>query len=516
MSSDLSKLLKKILPGVLISLVGLTYFYYFPVHYDFDGTVFSQALRYALLKDDLIHTIQPHHLFYFPINFYSYKFLKTATGYNVLEYFHLQLFSLFFGLMTLIFSYKIIKKTVEHIYFHYIGIILIAFSFGFWYYSVEAEVHIAGLFFVAAGFYYTFFKHDKPLEFRQILLAALCFSLAAGFHLTNGLIAISVLLIFIIEKRSVGKILQFLSCYILFFLLQISVYFIIKKINIIEHFQSQLFGKEYLTGYGHSYWSNLSLGTLWDSLRTTADGILFPSTKAAAIISIIFFFFALAIIFASWIRSKVKREYYRFFAWLFPYFLFFTFWDPKKIEFKLNVILPFLILFLLALSGMFRTRVRIVLSITAVISAALLNLYFVISPAHDIRNNHNYLVVKAIEKVTPPESIIVIAGVGSDISIQSKIYLPYFARRKPFILDWALGQGKSLEDIRAQIKQERARGAPILLFSETTYLSKATEKLLKNHHIKQEDYFRFLERINMGEKIPLIEGYYLKRILPGK
>ncbi len=512
MSGDLSKLLRKILPGVVISLVGITYFYYLPVHYDFDGTVFSQALRYALIKGGLIHTVQPHHLLYFPFNFFTYKFLKITTGYNVLEYFHLQLFSLFFGLMTLILIYKIIKKTIEQIYFHFIGIILIAFSFGFWYYAVEAEVHIAGLFFVAAGFYYTFFKHDRSLDFRRIVLAALCFSAAAGFHLTNGLIVISVLLIFIIEKRSGGQIFQFLSCYAIFFLSQISVFFIIKRINIIEHFQSQLFGKEYLTGYGHSYWSDFSFATLWDSLKTTANGILFPSTKVTAILAIILFCFALVIIFAGWIKSKVKREYYRFFAWLFPYFLFFTFWDPKKIEFKLNIILPFLILFLLALSGAVRPRGRIVLSIIVVIVVSLSNLHFVISPAHDIRNNRHYLAVMAVEKVTPPESIIVIAGVGSDMSIHSKIYLPYFARRKPFILDWALGQGKSLEAIRAEIEQERAKGTPILFLSEITYLSKSLEKLLENHHLKKEDYFRFLEEMHPGEKIPLIDGYYLKRI----
>jgi len=114
MSSDLIKVLKRIMPGILIFVVGLVYFYYLPTHYDFDGTVFSQTLRFALIKGDLAQIIQPHHPLYFPLNYFIYKSLKTAVGYNVLEYFHLQLFSLFFGLLTLMFFYKILKKAICH------------------------------------------------------------------------------------------------------------------------------------------------------------------------------------------------------------------------------------------------------------------------------------------------------------------------------------------------------------------------------------------------------------------
>jgi hypothetical protein len=136
----------------------------------------------------------------------------------------------------------------------------------------------------------------------------------------------------------------------------------------------------------------------------------------------------------------------------------------------------------------------------------------VITPANDISRNPNYLAAKSVAEKTEPGSIIVIAGVGSDISLFNKIYLPYFAHRKAYILDWVLGRGTPLTGIHSQIMKERAKGTPILFFSEITYSSKTLKKLLKNHNIKEEDFFDFLELMNFKEMIPLRDGYYLKPV----
>ena len=350
MSSDLSKVLKKIMPGIVIFLLTLLYFYYLPTSYDFDGTVFSQTLRTALIKNDLGHAIQVHHSLYYPVNFFIYKILQLATGYNVLEYFHLQLFSLLFGLLTLIVSYKILKRTVENIAFHYIGIILIAFSYGFWYYSVEAEVHIAGLFFITLGFYYTFIDHDQSTKLHHIIISSLCFALASGFHLTNGLIVVSICLIFIIEKKPAAGIFQFLFFYFIFFFLQMSIFFISHSIGPVQLFKTMLFGNDVLSGYEISYWSSFSFATFRNSLKSVIDGILYPSNSITGILSVCLFLFALIIIIAAFVKRKGEKIYYRLLLWLVPYFIFFTLWDPKKTEFKLNVLLIWLtnLLFILA------------------------------------------------------------------------------------------------------------------------------------------------------------------------
>ena len=512
MSSDLKKILKKMMPALLISAVGLIYFYYLPTSYDFDGTVFSQTLRNVLIKGGLEEIIQAHHPLYYPLAFFIYKALQITTGYNVLEYFHLQLFSLFFGLFTLVYCYKIVKKTVEPVAFQYIGIILIAFSYGFWYYSVEAEVHIAGLFFVTAGFYYTFFKYDTPLKLHQVVLSALCFSLAAGFHLTNGLIAVSVCLIFLIEKKTFVRIFQFLVFYFLFFFIIVSIFFIFHNTNPVDLFKNQLFGKDLLSGYYMNYWSDFSLSTLWQSLKAVAGGILSRSTEVTSILSILFFLVALVIIATAWFKRRGEKIYYRLFLWLLPYFLFFSFWDTKKIEFKLNIILPIVILFIVSIARLVRGKLTCALFLILMSIVPVLNVRFVISPASDIQRNRKYLVARAVEETTSPDSIIVIAGVGSVVSKFNKIYLPYFAHRKVYILDWVLGRGTSFAEIYSQIRRQRIRGTPILFFSEVTYLSKSLNTLLENHGTQEEVYFNFLKKLNFKENIPLIDGYFLKPV----
>ncbi|MFC2155585.1 hypothetical protein ACFLRB_03720 [Acidobacteriota bacterium] len=512
MSSDLSKVLKKMMPALLISSIGLIYFYYLPTSYDFDGTVFSQTLRDVLIKGGLGEVIQAHHPLYYPLAFFIYKALQITAGYNVLEYFHLQMFSFFFGLLTLVFCYKIVRKAVEPVVFQYMGIILIAFSYGFWYYSVEAEVHIAALFFVTAGFYYTFFKFDTPLKLHQVVLSALCFSLAAGFHLTNGLIAVSVCLIFLIEKRTFIRIFQFLSFYFLFFFTIASIFFIFHKANPVDLFKNQLFGKDLLTGYYMNYWNDFSLTTLWQSLKAVAGGILSRSTEITSILSILFFLTALIIIATAWFKRRGEKIYYRLFLWLLPYFLFFSFWDTKKIEFKLNIILPIIILFIVSIARLIRGKITCVLTLILMCIVPVLNVRFVISTASDIQKNRKYLVARKVGEAAPPDSIIVIAGVGSVVSKFNKIYLPYFAHRKVYILDWVLGRKISFADIYSQIRFQRYRGTPILFFSEVTYLSKSLKALLENHGIQEETYFNFLKKLNFKENIPLIDGYFLKPV----
>jgi hypothetical protein len=206
---------------------------------------------------------------------------------------------------------------------------------------------------------------------------------------------------------------------------------------------------------------------------------------------------------------------------MLPYFIFFTFWDHRNLEFKLNVVLPFIILFIASAAFFIRrmqnkTRVSLANAsiLILILSIFLINFYCFIKPASNLENNHNYQAAAAIEKVTPPQAVIVIAGCGSDLSIHNKIYISYFAGRKVFILDWMLGKGLSLDDIRARLEQEQAVGNPVYFFSDALLEGEgpAVQQLLKNHHMEAADYSRFLEKTDLKEKIPVIDGYYLSKM----
>lgn len=515
------KSMTKWLPSLMLLLIGLIYFSFLPVNYDFDGTVFSQYLRYSLVKNDLSVTHQPQHPLYIPVNYLLYNGLKKTIGYNVLEYFHLQLFSLCFGLLTLWITYKIIKQLTgpDQHFLQIAGMALAAFAYGPWYYSVEAEVHMAGLFFIAAGIYLLFFKPD-PDNLTRTVGAAVCFALAAGFHLTNGLIVVAVLLAFIMEKKSIGKIVRFFVFYGVFLLLELSIFALASKINLLDFYKNQLQGNDILAGHKISYWTGLSIGGLWGSFKSAANGFLVPASPTLTVLSLLLLASGAAFIINAGVKSK-NKDYYKLGAWILPYFVFFTLWDHRNFEFKLNVVLPFIILFTASAAffiGRMQNKTRVSLANTGflilTLSIFLINFYYYMKPANNLENNRNYRAAAAIEKVTPPQAVIVIAGCGSDLSIHNKIYISYFAGRKVFILDWMLGKGLSLDDIRARLEQEQAVGNPVYFFSDILQEGEGTalQQLFKNHHLEAADYKRFLEKMDFKEKIPVIDGYYLSKM----
>ena len=520
MSINLSRKAKT---GILFFIIFVIYLSFLPVNYDFDGTVFSQYLRYAVIKNDLVLSAQPQHPLYIPINYLLYKALNTLTGYNPLEYFHLQLFSLLFGMLTLWVSYKLITKITEYSFIPIIGTALIAFSFAIWYYSVEAEVHMPGVFFITAGMFLLFFKPADHDKWHHSLWPAFCFAMSAAFHLANGLIAFSVLLIFLIERKPFKKIVRFFSFYTVFVFSILALLALTSKQNLLTHYKSQVLGNDTLAGHKISYWTGFSLQSLWESLKSVAYGILHVASPALSFAALFIFAAAISVIIAGAIKYRKNKipggsnTYIRLTAWMLPYFIFFTFWDHRNTEFKLNVIVPFLILFIVSLTSLTGKREKIGLSIliTLTFFVFLLNYYFALRPVTDIHSNESYMIAEAIGEKTPPGSIIVIGGCGPEISIHNTVYIPYFALRETFKLDWMLGKGLSLENISDRIKQERSKGITVYLFSEidrNKSEGRTLRQLFKNHNITAVDYFHFLDRIQPGETIPLVGSYYLKKL----
>ncbi|MCU0289123.1 MAG: hypothetical protein MUF15_22360 [Acidobacteria bacterium] len=512
-------------PGLILFIIALFYLSNLPVNYDFDGTVFSQYLRYALVKNDLAPTHQPQHPLYIPVNYILYKSLESITGYHVLEYFHLQLFSLCFGLLTLWLAYKMLRKisgTGQYL-FSIGGMVLAAFAYIVWYYSVEAEVHMAGLFFVTAGMYLLFFKQGDSLKLSRMVGACICFTLAVGFHLTNGLIAFSVLLIFILGKKPAGKIFRFFVIYGLFLLTAFMFFILVTKIDLLNFYKNELLGMDVQAGYKISYWSKLSITALWDSIKSTAQGILFPGSPALITLSL--FFLAAGAVFIIYAGVKHKKSfYYVLGAWMLPYFIFFSLWDTRNLEFKLHVVFPFLLLITASAAlmvGGLRNKTAKLLSYAVffifIPAIFFINFYCTMKPSGRIENNYNYQVAKLIGQVTPAQAIIVIAGCGDDLSMHNKIYISYFAGRKVFIFDWLLGKGMSLGEIRNRLMEEQAKGNPVYFFSdmfgEGEGENPALFNLLKSYRLEKEYYSLFLGKIAFKEKILLMDNHYLIPII---
>ncbi|GEM_PF-1302027 len=507
----------KWIPLLVLLFIALLYLIFFPVNYDFDGTVFSQFLRYGLAKGDLITIKQPQHPIYMPVNYAVYKILDKLFGYSVLEYFHLQLFSLVFGLALLWFVYKILCEITGYWEVGTAGLILTASAYGIWYYTVEAEVHMPGLFFTAAGMYVLFFKTHNKDGIGVDIAAALCFVLAVGFHLTNGLMVFSLFLIFIIEKYSFKRICRFFSIYFLFLLGGFLVFSWLHRFNFFDYYRTQFTGGDILAGYRISYWSGKTPVALWESFQSVAHGILFPCSSFLGVISISIFIGGLAVIVVRSIRRNKNSNKLLIYAglWALPYFIFFSFWDHRNIEFKLHVLLPFLLLWVSSLVDFFKSGRRVPVVILLVLTAIIgfSNFFSSVKPSADIENNREYGLAEAVKKSTPPGSLIVIAGCGPRVSIVSKIYFPYFGHRKTLNIDWVLGRDRRMEEIERFLKREKARGVPVFIFSDLLEDGEAVRLLLENHHIDETGYSRFLRSLKPDEKetVRLPGNYYLKR-----
>lgn len=504
----------KITPSKLFCItllgIGLVYLVYLPVSYDFDGTVFSHYLRYALLRNDLKPVLQPHHLLYFPVNYILYKLFFWLFGYQVLEYFHLQLFSLMFGLMSLVIIYRILKHLVESQFFQIMGVILISCTYGFWYYSVEAEVHMAGLFFILWGIYNLLFK---PTDLKHLIWIACLFSLAAGFHLTNGLIAITVLLFFIYGKKSWILVLKFYLFYLFFLAIPYFIFSLFTRIDLFKHFKNILFGKNIFSGYRINRWETLSLKSVAGSIQSAGKVILFPFSQFSILLSLVLLLLMVVfIVFFLIKKPEVKRNGVLMVFWVLPYLAFFTLWETYNLEFKLNVTIPICILFIYLLSLLKQKILKNTVIIFLLLGIGFFNYFSRVLPGSRFENNQIYQMAAAIKEKSDKHSIIMIAGCGSDTSIYSKIYIPYFGHRHVYILDWMLGKGFSFQDIQEKIDQDKSAGKSIYILSELLKPGKAVKQLVRNHHLDVEKLLAFIRGFLSQEKVPLTGDYYLLKI----
>ncbi len=146
---------------------------------------------------------------------------------------------------------------------------------------------------------------------------------------------------------------------------------------------------------------------------------------------------------------------------MLPYFLFFSIWDTKNIEFKLNIVIPLLIIFVISISNFH--KIGYIIIALMIIFTFINNFYSGIRPKTEIQNNRNFLLAEAIREKTDNDSIIVIAG-NIKGYLYGKIYIPYFAERNTWILDWILGKGASLNNFKDSIGYSLSKGRKVFSY----------------------------------------------------
>lgn len=497
---------RRLLAVAFFVCIPLLYFSFLPVSYSFDGTVFSQMLRFALLKRNWLDTVQIHHLAYFPVNYLVYRVLAALFHYRVLEFFHLQMFSLFFGTATLLLVERTLKKLGQALVLRLIGVSLVAFSYAFWLFAVDAEVHMPGLFFTVAGMYLLVFLGTRP---APLVGAAFCFAAAAGFHLTNVLICATVCLVLLCRRAPWRRYAEFYLSYAGFMLLMYGAYAALAQQPVLGVMRNVLFGADRYSGYHVTYAQPLSWATLRLSLRSVKSALVAGAGIPAGIVLAA----CLLLLLLGLLREA--REEKRLFRrallfWALPFFVFFSFWDPGNMEFKIQVVVPLLLLAAISLS---RLAPRAATALGLFLAAALLwiNLSSGILPQSEIAGNTNYQIALAIRRSTPANALILITGSFAGYG-HGKIYIPYFAGREVLVLDWLLGKGYSLPEIRTALARKAGNGQPVYTLDEIALPGQALPGVLDFHQVPEKDLALFAGEVRFVPVAALPGADHLYRL----
>ncbi len=493
--------------SLLILAIALLYFSFLPVSYSFDGTVFSHMLRYALARGDVLAVTQFHHLAYFPLSYALYRSLQALGRYQVLEFFHLQMISLFFAAAALVLIERLLKKLKVDLALRLAGVALVAFSHAFWLYAVDAEVHLPGFFFTAAGM---FLLLAGGARFRALAGAALCLVAAAAFHLTNVLPFAAALLFLLVQRLSWKRILAFVAVYAAAALSLFGGYSLLAGKPLLQILHAGASGIDPYSGYAHAFARPLSGASLLSSLASlktalAAGGGWAPWVAAAALAGLL-------LLAGGRGGDPVLRPARRLFLlWALACFLFFTWWEPANIEFKIQAVVPLILAAVCALS---RLRSPAVPALAALLAASLLGLNLArgIGPQSEAGRNVDHQTAAAIGRATPAAAQVLISGRFSGYGY-GKIYIPYFAGRQVVILDWLLGRGRSLADIVSELARRDAAGIPIFALDEIAVPGAALSDLLDFHGVSAGDRSRFAARCRFVPLAPLPGGRRLYRVV---
>jgi hypothetical protein len=383
----------------------------------------------------------------------------------------------------------------------------VAFSHAFWLFAVDAEVHMAGLFFVTAGLSLLIFGGDRA---RSPILAALCLALAAGFHLSNVLAAATALLC-LIERRSPWRRMALFSmAYLSFLLAMVGIFSACSGKPVLGIFYGMFFGADIYSGNPSAYVRPLNWPAVLSSFAALKQALVsangFMSWPAPAGV------LALLVLAGRREGPSVRRTFVRAMAfWFLPFFLFFMFWDTGNIEFKIHALVPLLLIAAVSLNRLKPVGARALLGAALAVFLLLANLFFAMRPRADIGKNVHFQAAVAIARATPANAQVLITGNFLGYGY-GKIYIPYFSLRQVLVLDWLLGKGRPLPGIQALLRKNAASGRPLYALAEVFAAGPALDKLLAAHRIGADEYRRFVSGMRFIPVARLPGGHRLYRV----
>jgi hypothetical protein len=479
---------------VLAVLVGSIYIGHLSSQYNFDGTVFAFRVEKALGTGEFWELFHPRHLLYEPLGYLFYK-LAYISGSGLRSIIWLEIMDTIFGVAGLCLFHRLsLRLGMDRIIGAGITLCL-AFSFGFWFFAVEPEVYVPGVFFLILGFFSICMFMEKGLRgFIPALVLGVLAAVTMGNHIVNGLFLIPLCFgafRYLCDREEGQRALRvsgFFPVFVLIavcFILLALIYYeagvhsaLAREIGARNWFLG-LADPETPFGYRKSYWvfhPHAASHWLYGILKLFfAEGshrlsqnpsLVYPLGLAIFIMVFLLFLYLLSL---RSIPIHDRPFHVLIWLWLVPYALFTVVWEPRNFELKVFLLVPFYLLLGFALKE-FTGRLRILRLVPAILALLLflVNYYGAILPGAEEKNNLDLERAYFIRENTGPEALIYLAGVSKGYNI-GKIYIPYFSGRQTKVMDWHMKEFLSDEGVLnlrvrpgAYILEELIRAGPAL------------------------------------------------------
>lgn len=500
---------------LLTALAGSFFIGHLSFQYNFDGTVFAFRVEKAVVAGGVWELFHPRHLLYEPLGYLVYK-SAYLLGTGLRSIIWLEMLDALFGALAVALFHRLMLGICCDRVISAGACMCLAFSFGFWFFSVEPEVYVPGVFFLLLCFWLLLWciKSGRGRVFSAVVLGAAS-ALSAANHVVNGLFIIVIffgLLLYLPGRGDSGgdkkgiNLFAAISAVLVFSVILGVLYYVVAANSGLA--QETGAARWFLGladprtpyGYTKSYWFfNARAPGYWlegmKSLVLAAGshllvkGTLLKCVYYASIV-IIFFMCFLYIIRLILLRGREKGVQPLLWLWFAPYALFSMAWEPRNFEIKLFLLAPF---YMLLFSGLKDQGGKgRALRFVPLILAGLLfvfNYFGSILPGSDKSSNLDLSRAEFIMENTEPEAVVCLAGVSRGYNI-GKIYIPYFSGRRTFVMDWMIqrmisDKGTLALDVRpgSYVLEELVKSGPAL------------EELASNHGLEAAVISKaFLER----------------------
>ncbi len=479
---------------VLAVLVGSIYIGHLSSRYNFDGTVFAFRIEKALGTGNLWELLHPRHLLYEPAGYLFYK-LACISGSGMRSVIWLEIMDTIFGVAGLCLFHRVSLRAGMGRILGASLTLCLAFSFGFWFFAVEPEVYVPGVFFLLIGFYLLYmFMESGWGGFFPVLVLGVVGAITVANHIVNGLFLIPLCFgtfMYLGHREegredfrvsgllSVGGLIAVCFVLVAFIYYEAGVHSALAREMGARGWFLGLADPETPFGYRKSYWvlhvhaaghwlyGMLSLFFATDSHRLSQSPVLlYPLMLAIFITGFLCFLYFLRL---RKIPMHDRRLHVLLWLWLVPYALFTVVWEPRNFELKVFLLAPFYLLIGLALKG-FAGRLRVLRLVPAILALLLflVNYYGAILPGTAEKANLDLERAYFIRENTGPDALIYLAGVSKGYNI-GKIYIPYFSGRQTMVMDWRMKEFLSDEGVLAlrvrpgaYVLEELIRAGPAL------------------------------------------------------